>query len=81
MKFAKEDLQDEIGETILDEITDTTRWSVLRRRVFAFEGKCYETNYSHGATEIQDERPYEYDPEIIECKEVFPTEVTTVIYK
>ncbi|MED3792450.1 hypothetical protein P4571_08335 [Niallia alba] len=59
---------------ILDEITDTSRWSVHHRIIFAYQGKFYETYYSVGATEMQDESPWEYD-ETVECAEVELREV------
>jgi hypothetical protein len=85
MLFKKEFLQEiednDDVEIVEDEITDTTRWSILNRRVFKFEGKFYETFYQHGATECQDESPYEYDEDQIECKEVFPVEKTVIVYE
>jgi hypothetical protein len=59
---------------ILDEIEDTSRWSVHHRIIFAYQGRFYETYYSVGATEMQDERPWEYDDEV-ECVEVELKEV------
>lgn len=59
---------------ILDEITDTSRWSIHHRIIFAYQGKFWETYYSEGATEMQDERPWEYD-DTIECIEVELKEV------
>ena len=67
VKFKKEDLVDEMFEVIEDEIIDQSR-------------KFYETYYSCGATEQQEEYPYENDPDEIECDEVEPKEVITVIY-
>lgn len=37
-------------------------------------GKFYQTTYSEGATEMQDERPWEYEDEV-ECEEVELREV------
>lgn len=81
MKFKKEFLQAERGKTILDEIEGKSRWSIEYRRVFEHEGKYYETYYRVGATESQDESPYEYDDEEIECKEVFAVTETITVYK
>lgn len=64
-------------KAILDEIEDTSRWSVHHRIVFEYDGKFYETYYSEGATEMQDERPWEYDEEV-ECDEVELKEVKVV---
>lgn len=80
MKFTKEYLQDFDGKTISDEIYDSSRWSNHYERIFEHEGKFYRTQYSMGATEQQDEHPYEYDEEEIECEEVFPIQVTITKY-
>lgn len=60
---------------LLDEITDTSRWSIHHRIIFPYQGKFYEAHYSEGATEMQDESPWEYDDEV-ECDEVQLKEVT-----
>lgn len=84
MLFKKEFLQ-KLGykkDAIVEEtILDHTRWSVVYQRVFKFEDKFYETVFSVGATEYQDESPYEYEPEEIECEEVFPVEKTIIVYE
>lgn len=51
---------------IEDEIEDTSRWSEHHRLVFKAEddGLLYETSYSRGLTEYQDEQPWEYETEI-----------------
>lgn len=59
---------------ILDEITHVSRWSVHHRIVFAYQGRFWETYYSVGATEIQEESPWEYD-DVVECVEVELKEV------
>jgi hypothetical protein len=81
MKFSKEFLQDDGGETIFNEISGKSRWSVEYERIFKFEDKFYRTHYSVGATESQDERPYEYEEDEIECEEVFPHIETVIVYK
>lgn len=88
MKFKKElmvrivhnDIDPEEAEVIEDKIIDTSRWSVLSHLIFKVDGKFYESTYSTGATEQQDESPYEYDGDEIECSEVFPIEKTIVVY-
>ena len=53
-----------------DEIVDHTRWSVIHEIVFLWtDGKHYITSYSTGATESQDESPFEHDDKV-ECQEV-----------
>lgn len=89
MKFKKEFLQGLAGddydsdtvEIIYTDITDTSRWSIIYESVFKFDGKFYRTYYSVGATESQDERPYDYDDDEIECLEVFPVEKTITVYE
>lgn len=87
MKFHKAVLQDALwGEcedivTIQDNITDTGRWSVHHEWVFKYDGKFYRAQYSVGATEQQDEVPFEYDGDQIECAEVRPVEKTVVVYE
>ncbi|MGM9987353.1 MAG: hypothetical protein ACI35O_09015 [Bacillaceae bacterium] len=59
---------------ILDEITETSRWSIHHRIIFSYQGRFYETHYSEGATEMQDESPWEYEDQV-ECQEVELKEV------
>jgi hypothetical protein len=88
MKFAKKVLQmltygdapDEF-EVIEEKIADTSRWSVCYKMVFKYDGKFYATSFRRGATEMQDESPYEYDGDEIECKEVAPVEKTIIVYE
>lgn len=78
IKFSKDYLKDELDlpyeNTIVNNIIDTGRWSIYHEIVFADKGKFYMTTYSEGATECQDERPWEYEDEI-ECTEVELREV------
>jgi len=80
MKFSKEFLRDMDGETITDEVIDTSRWSIHYERVFKHEGKFYRTYYSCGATESQEEYPYRDEGDEIECQEVEPKEKTVTVY-
>lgn len=83
MKFSKEFLLeslDDDGTTVEDKIVDTTRWSVLHRRIFRHDGKFYCTRYSVGATEQQDEQPYENAGDEIECQEMVAKEKTITVY-
>lgn len=77
IKLDKNYMINELGlpdAAILDEITDTSRWSIHHRIIFPYQGRFYETHYSEGATEMQDESPWEYD-DIVECTEVELKEV------
>jgi len=67
----------------IDDITGNGRWSIYHDMIFkdiAF-GRYYLTSYSEGATECQDESPYEHDDEMIECREVEPYEKISISYK
>lgn len=77
--FNKEYLTKELGlpydcKLIEDDIIDTTRWLIVHEIVFEDKGKFYMTTYSEGATEYQDERPWEYEDEV-KCTEVELKEV------
>lgn len=89
MKFPKVALQDLLWEDDTDELVivennlyDTSRWSLQYELVFQHKpsGKFYSTCYSTGATECQDESPFEYEGDLIDCQEVEPVEVTKIEY-
>ena len=82
MKFEKEFLIDELDlpeSAIEDKVVDNSRWSIQHEIIFEHEGKFYRTHYQVGATESQDEGPWEYDDEI-ECTEVIQQEVTVMAW-
>ena len=87
MLFKKEFMQEvaydeaEGVKIIENNIVDNSRWSVIHKIVFLFNEKFYESDYSVGATEQQDERPYEFDNEEIECSEVKPISKTITVYE
>ena len=58
-----------------------SRWSLHYETIVQrfSDGKYFSTCYQVGATEQQDERPYEY--ETPHFKEVFPTEKTVTVYE
>jgi hypothetical protein len=77
MKLTKEegrqllwdDLED--WEKVEEKICDTTRWSIVYRGIFKnlTSYKYYCVYWSVGATEQQDEQPFEYDdPELVEVE-------------
>lgn len=75
--FSKDYLRDELDlpcSALVDDIIDNSRWSIHHKIIFEDNGKFYQTYYSVGATECQDESPWEYD-ETIECTEVELREV------
>lgn len=68
-------------EIVQNEITDTSRWSTIYTITVkrASDGKFFQDTYRRGATECQEERPWEYtDPDFTE---VFPVEKTVIVYQ
>lgn len=88
-KFEKEILQEitQGGECegywcVEDKIIGTSRWSVQRRLIFCTpENEFFKSVYQHGATEYQDEYPWENEGDEVECTQVYPHEVMTTEYK
>ena len=83
IKFLKSVLYgDQDGaEIIVNKIVDTSRWAVQYELVFKYEDIYYQTYYSRGATEMQDEAPWEYDSDPVIVAVVVPVEVTVIQYK
>ena len=66
---------------IEDRIVGTRRWSVVYEIVVQrkTDGKYFKDVYRRGATEMQDEQPYEYsEPNFTE---VFPVTKTYIVYE
>ena len=77
MKFKKDFLVDEMDlpwSAIENKVIETSRWSIYHKIIFEHEGKFYQTYYSVGATECQDETPWE-DEDEVDCEEVVQKEV------
>lgn len=68
-------------KVIVDEINDHRRWSVRHRIVIQriSDGRFFADGYSRGATELQDEGPWQYDKP--DFNEVFPIEKMVIEYK
>lgn len=66
---------------IEDSITGTGRWSIHHSIIFKdpADGKCYRADYSEGATEMQPERPWEYE-NAIEAEEVSRCRAVMEVY-
>ena len=87
--FKKEDLisaLDGASEPLQEvwyELVDTSRWSNIYELVFkdVESGLYYQTTYSVGATECQDESPFEYDPDEIECSQVEQVEKVVKVWQ
>ncbi len=64
-------------DAIEDNIIDNTRWSIIHEIIFEYNNKFYRTEYSIGATEMQDECPWDYMDEV-ECEEVIQKPITVM---
>ena len=84
--FARQEMIDmldgdkEFGTIIEDNIIDHRRWSVDHEIIFERGGRFYAAVYSVGATESQDESPWQYDEDMIECTEVHKTTKTIEVW-
>ena len=89
-KFPKEDLselldedigQEYAGYTLVDrEHTGTSRWANIYQLTFKYADRYYAVHYRQG-TGDEGERPFEHDPDWIECVEVKPVEITVTRYE
>lgn len=66
---------------VRDEIVDTSRWSIRHELIFRREGKLYSVWYQVGATEQQDESPFDNEGDEIECTEMEAYERTIIDYR
>jgi hypothetical protein len=65
---------------IEDKVVGTGRWSTHHAIVFAHDGRFYSAKYSVGATEYQEESPWEYQ-DMVECTEVRQVEEIVKVWK
>lgn len=72
-------LEGDEGEIVSDTITDTGRWSVHHELIFKLDDKVWRTRYSVGATESQDESPWEYEAEV-SCQQVIAVEKLVTVW-
>ena len=83
MIFQKKELQKMVFEEsqklqkVEEWVSETLRWSIRYGVVFKNleTNKYYISYYSVGATKCQDEEPYEFCLDKIDCKEVIQKEV------
>jgi len=68
-------------EIIKDEMYANSRWSINYYLVVQriSDKKFFASSYSRGATEQQDEGPWEYEDEVV-FEEVFPVEKVVIEY-
>jgi hypothetical protein len=90
MKFSKVDLEDlECDEGSFDaytfiskELTGRSRWHSHYTLTFGYsDGKFYQVKYQSGATEMQDDYPFDDEGDEVECYEVVPVEKTVIVYE
>lgn len=66
-------------QIIEDKFVDTSRWSSIHKLVVIDEnGDLWETSYSRGATEYQDERPWEWNDTVTFTQVIRDTKEVTV---
>lgn len=68
-------------EIMVNEVIDTSRWSIIYDFVFRIGQEYWQVPYSVGATESQDESPWEYEGDTVECHRVYPHLVTSTVYR
>lgn len=92
MKFKTEVLRDLVWEDgsdnlfiASDRISGKSRWAIIHDLVFGDRSTAtthyYRIDYRVGATENQDETPFEYAGEELECQEVWPHETISIEYR
>ena len=70
-KFSKEILKELIYgnvdnyELVANNLIGNSRWSLDYDLIFKHEEKYWRVTYSRGATECQDEQPFEYGNELV----------------
>lgn len=71
ISVSKEEALDLLYENqVLETVLDVSRWSVHKRAVVEKDGKFYEMYFSVGATEMQDEGPFDYAGDEVTLTEV-----------
>jgi hypothetical protein len=72
--------EEEDIEVISNEVIDNTRWSIVKELLVRIKDKFYRTHYFRGATEYQDEGPWEHENEIV-LTEVQQRAVIRMVYE
>jgi len=70
----------EDDDVIEDKIIGQSRWATRHQIIFEHENKTYRAQYQVGATEMQDECPWDDVEEVI-CTEVEPYQVMVTRYR
>jgi len=78
------DLDKQALRKVKEWIHGMSRWSSEHTMIFTDGTKYWTAYFRNGATESQDESPYQYEIETgkeVECKEVRPVRVEITAYK
>ena len=69
-------------EVVHEEPISKSRWSINHTNIIKqlSTNRFFSTHFQRGATEYQEQEPYEYEPEEIELVEFVPVEVTVTKY-
>jgi hypothetical protein len=69
-------------DVVREKIVSRSRWAIRCEIIVKrlSDGKFFKSHYSVGATEYQDERPWQNDDEAL-FDEVFPVEKTILVYE
>jgi len=68
------------GELVEEGIFDSSRWSLTYKAIIKYQDKFYKTFYRVGATEMQEEKPWEYD-DFAELVEVHAVPKTIMVWE
>jgi hypothetical protein len=68
------------GKVVKDSICSHSRWSVIHNIIFEYKSHYYTAIYSVGATEYQDETPWEHD-DTVDCTEVHQVEKVVKVWE
>lgn len=76
------DGEDDVFEIIEDVISGKSRWSIIHKLIIKrkSDSKFFKGCYRVGATESQEESPWEYEDNV-EFFEGFPVEKTVIVYE
>jgi hypothetical protein len=67
-------------EVVVNEQTDSSRWSAICVLVVRINDRFFETTYEKGLTEYQDHGPFEDDGDTVEFYRVMPRPKTGIEY-
>jgi hypothetical protein len=80
LNIPRDEMRELVGsdDVVRDRIIGHRRWSVDHELIFRRDGRLWRARYSVGATEYQEEGPFDNAPDPVGCTEV--VEVPAVDY-